>query len=84
MTKYRIVQKGNWFYPQYKKFLFWFNFKVHKLCQNTWTGDLEYRLFPDCKLTYERALSVIEKDKESEIDTMESTCFVKHKVFEDL
>lgn len=56
--EYRIKQIGPWFYPQYKKYFLWWNFKTLKLNRH---GKME--LLPDCKLSLERAKTVIENDK---------------------
>lgn len=52
--KYRILKKGCWFYPQYKKYGIWFNFKRPKPYINAF-GTYRYAMFPDSKVSFDRA-----------------------------
>lgn len=55
--KTRVLQKGTWFYPQYKKYFIWWYFDEP---QYNSKGVLEP--LPVCKLSLERARDYI-KDK---------------------
>lgn len=49
MSKYRILEKEGYFYPQYKWGFWWFNFTSH--CIDGYSYIVRYKTFEDAKVS---------------------------------